>query len=143
MFSPRSTANYKKELFEKGTYAYEPGLFTISRILRTGDYNTLEQKHYVKDEKGNERKNYYMGYELQLVDHCPLQMLVANEFEDARVGILRRAGQTDIVIYSYQRCVEILKERENLSEEEAEEWMEYNVLGSWMGDGTPGFVMNE
>ena len=49
-------------------YAYEPGLFTISRILRTGDYNTLEQKHYVKDEKGNERKNYYMGYELQLVE---------------------------------------------------------------------------
>ena len=70
-------------------------------------------------------------------------MLVANGFEDARVGILRRAGQTDIVIYSYQRRVEILQERENLSEEEAEEWMEYNVLGSWMGDGTPGFVMND
>ena len=59
---------YKKELFEKGTYAYEPGLFTISRIPRTGDYNTLEQKHFVKDEKGNERKNHYMGYELQLVE---------------------------------------------------------------------------
>ena len=26
---------------------------------------------------------------------------------------------------------------------EVDEWIEYNVLGSWMGDGTPGFLMDE
>ena len=70
-------------------------------------------------------------------------MLIADGFDDAQVGTLRRVGQQDIIIYSYQRCVEILQERENWTEEEVEEWMEYNVLGSWMGDGTPGFLMNE
>ena len=58
---------YKKDLFEKGTYGYEPDLFTVSRTPKTGDYNTLEQKHFVKDEKGAERSNHYMGYELQKV----------------------------------------------------------------------------
>ena len=74
---------------------------------------------------------------------CPLQMLTADGFDDAQIGILRRAGQTDILIYSYQRCVEILQERENWTEEEAEEWMDTNVVCTWMGDGTPGFLMNE
>ena len=38
---------YKKALFEKGTYGYESQLYQITRILRSGDYNTLEQKYHI------------------------------------------------------------------------------------------------
>ena len=64
---------YKKELFEKGTYGWEPRLYVITRILRTGDFNTLEQKHFVapvltSGETGEEKADWYMGYELQKVE---------------------------------------------------------------------------
>ena len=64
---------YKKELFEKGTYGWEPQLYQITRILRTGDFNTLEQKHFLaplsaSGELGAEKPDWYMGYELQKAD---------------------------------------------------------------------------
>ena len=64
---------YKKELFEKGTYGYEQQLYQITRILRTDDFNWLEQKHYVAPVSpsgvvGEEKSDWYMGYELQKVE---------------------------------------------------------------------------
>jgi len=64
---------YKKELFEKGTYGWEPQLYVITRILRTEDYNWLEQKHFVAPVSaagavGAEKPDWYMGYELQKVE---------------------------------------------------------------------------
>ena len=64
---------FKKELFEKGTYGYEQQLYEITRILRTDDFNWLEQKHYVapilqSGALGKEKSDWYMGYELQKVE---------------------------------------------------------------------------
>ena len=64
---------YKKDLFEKGEYGWAPGLYTITRIERTGDFNWLEQKHFVapilaSGETGEEKSDWYMGYELQKVE---------------------------------------------------------------------------
>ena len=69
--------------------------------------------------------------------------LTADGFDKAKIGVLRRASQQDIVVYDYQRCVDILKAREGWSDEEADEWIEYNTLGSWLGEGTPGFLVKE
>ena len=44
---------------------------------------------------------------------------------------------------TWKRCITILMAREQLTEEEAEEWMEVNVASTWMGDGTPGFVRSQ
>jgi hypothetical protein len=78
---------------------------------------------------------------------CSLQMSkeqkTADGFDQAKIGVMRRAGQQDIIIYDYQRYVEILMEREGWTDEEAEEWMEHNVLSAWMGEGTPGFVYKD
>ena len=68
-------------------------------------------------------------------------MLNADGFESARIGVLRRATQEDIVVYDYDLCVAILQEREGWSHDEAIEWMEHNVVGSWHGEGTPGFLV--
>ena len=37
--------------------------------------------------------------------------LTADGFDKAKIGVLRRASQQDIVVYDYQRCVDILKAR--------------------------------
>jgi len=59
---------YKKDLFEKGTYGWDKEIYTISRIERTGDFNWLEQKHFVADDGGDENPDWYMGYEMQKVE---------------------------------------------------------------------------
>ena len=64
---------YKKDLFEKGTYGWESQIYQITRILRTDDYNWLEQKHFVapilaSGGTGQEKSDWYMGYELQKVE---------------------------------------------------------------------------
>ena len=69
--------------------------------------------------------------------------MTADGFDQAKIGIMRRAGQDDnnIIVYDFQRCITMLLEREGWSDEEAEEWMETNDMSAWMGGGTPGFVI--
>jgi hypothetical protein len=43
------------------------------------------------------------------------------------------------VVYSYEKCVEILMERDGMTLEEAEEWLDYNTVRAipYMGDMRP------
>ena len=68
--------------------------------------------------------------------------LLADGFEDAYLGIVTRAGSDPIALYSIKQCVEILMERDEMTDEEAIEFMDYNVLGGYLGEGTPMFLMD-
>jgi hypothetical protein len=70
------------------------------------------------------------------------ETLQANGFEKAFVGVVRRCGKPAMFIYDYQKCIDILMEQGIPSEEEAIEFMEYNVVGGWHGEGTPGFMVS-
>ena len=67
-------------------------------------------------------------------------MLLADGFEKALLGIGERAGQPTIAVYDFDRCVAVLCQRDNMSLDEAVDFMYFNVVGSWMGDETPIFV---
>jgi len=67
-------------------------------------------------------------------------MLLADGFEKALLGVGERAGQPTIAVYDFDRCVAVLCERDNMSMDEAVDFMYYNVVGAWMGDETPIFV---
>ena len=67
-------------------------------------------------------------------------MIFANGFEKALLGAGRQAHR-DVAVYDYDKCVRILMKREKWTEEEALEWMEYNVVGAYVGESTPVFVM--
>ena len=62
-----------------------------------------------------------------------MDLKTADGFDKAKIGLLRRAAQQDIVVYDYEQCVAILMEREGWTDEEAFEWMEYNVVSAWAG----------
>ena len=63
--------------------------------------------------------------------------LFADEFDGALVGYARRSGQPTLAVYDYELAVEILKEHDSMTHEDAVEWMEFNVVGAWMGEHTP------
>ena len=67
------------------------------------------------------------------------------DFEEAIIGIVYRFGANPIVSYDYDKVIEIFENqfREDGSEDpyqDAIEWFDFNVIGAWMGDGTPCFV---
>lgn len=59
--------------------------------------------------------------------------LRANCFDDAIIGVDEKSMK---LIYSVKKCIEILKEHE-MNTEEALEFFEFNVSGSYMGAKTP------
>ena len=48
-----------------------------------------------------------------------------------------------IAIYDTDKCLDILMKRDDMSYEDAYEFFEYNVLGSWVGDKTPIFMVKD
>ena len=68
-------------------------------------------------------------------------MLKADGFDDAVIGIGRRCGQPELIVYDYWRCCEVLMcQDEEMTLQDAQEYMEFNVVGAWVGPNTPLFV---
>ena len=65
--------------------------------------------------------------------------LSEEEYDDALVGIVRQFGRDSIACYSYTKIIEILS-RDGMSEEEAAEFFEFNIIGSYVGENTPCFI---
>jgi hypothetical protein len=63
-------------------------------------------------------------------------MLVADGFDDAIIGLTTK----EIVVYNVATIIEILIERDGMTEDEAFEYFEFNIDGSYMGDQTPIFI---
>ena len=68
------------------------------------------------------------------------EALLADGFESAVVGMCERFGALPVVAYDKGKCIEILVERDGMDYEEAVEYFDFNVIGSWVGDGTPVFL---
>lgn len=68
------------------------------------------------------------------------EALLADGFEDAVIGIGERCSHDPVVIYDAEGCIEILIERDGMSEEDAKDYFYFNVLGAWLGKNTPIFV---
>ena len=65
--------------------------------------------------------------------------LTMDGYDDCIAGVLERFGMEPIVVYDKQLVIKNLM-KGGATEEEAYEFFEYNQLGAWMGDGTPGFI---
>ena len=67
------------------------------------------------------------------------EALVADGFDDAIIGVAERCSQDPLVVYSINACIDILISR-GMSEEDALDYFNFNVVGAWMGEGTPLFM---
>ena len=67
-------------------------------------------------------------------------LLFADGFDDAIVGRGEQYSRTNAVVYDYNKCVKVLMDRDKLSYEDAIEWMEFNVVTTYVGEKTPIFL---
>ena len=67
-------------------------------------------------------------------------LLLADGFESALVGVGQRCGQPNLAVYSIPLALGILVDRDGMSLDEAREYLDFNVLGAWVGDRTPLWI---
>ena len=75
-----------------------------------------------------------------LEDYYPEdEVTVADGMEPAFVGVVKLSGGLLLAVYHQQRCVDTLVSR-GMSQEEALEWFDFNVIGAYVGECTPLFI---
>jgi hypothetical protein len=72
----------------------------------------------------------------------PDEILLADGFEAAFIGVCRRFAN-NCALYDYQKCIDILVERDKMDRDDAVDYLDYNVLGAYVGRNTPIFLMEK
>lgn len=67
-------------------------------------------------------------------------LLTADGFDAAILGVAEGCSRPSVVIYDYDKCVAILMERDGMEEGEANKFMQFNVVGAYLGEHTPMFL---
>ena len=94
---------------------------------------------YMKNRKqGGEIMN--VKDKLQFINESYPDVLIADGFDKAIMGIVERSGMNPVVLYNKNKCIDIMIKRDKMTEEEAIEFYYYNIVGSHMGDYTPCFA---
>lgn len=66
-------------------------------------------------------------------------LLFADGYDNAIMGIAELNG-TASVVYDREKVVKILRSRDGMTREDAEEFFTYNVAGAFLGESSPIFL---
>ena len=67
-------------------------------------------------------------------------MLKWDGFDSAVIGVGERNNTDSMIVYDYNKMVNVLMTRDGMTYKEAEEYIDFNIVGSWIGDTTPIIV---
>ena len=74
------------------------------------------------------------------IDEYAEGAILLDGLEDAIVGIVQEFGNGNRVLYSKQKIINILQERDLMTMGEAEEFYDYNILGLYAGEQNAVFL---
>ena len=69
--------------------------------------------------------------------------VILDGLDDAIIGIVEEFGNGPRILYSKNKVLRILEERDGMSSIEAVEFYEYNILGLFATDQNPVFLISE
>jgi hypothetical protein len=69
--------------------------------------------------------------------------ILLDGFNDAIIGIVEEFGNGPRILYSKNKILETLEDRDGMSPVEAVEFYEYNILGLFAGEQNPIFLITE
>lgn len=67
--------------------------------------------------------------------------LLLDGFDEALIGFSQRINEPLLAVYSWEKMVDVLVERDGIDYFEAVEYIDFNVIGAWVGERTPVIVM--
>jgi len=80
-------------------------------------------------------------YSIEKVSEINPEALLADGFNDAILGMCLQFGCEPIVAYDYNKCIDILIKRDGMTTSEASDYIQFNVIGAYVGNNTPVFIM--
>ena len=98
--------------------------------------STLSEFTY-REEANEKAKQDIQDYCLNYFDE---PVILANGYELAFLGC-GYSFNGSYAIYSLNNCLEILMQRDGMTFDEAEEFFEFNVIGAFVGDRMPVFLL--
>ena len=69
------------------------------------------------------------------------EAMMAGGFDDAILGMCIQFGDEPVVAYDYEKCLNVLIERDGMSRTDSIDFLEFNVIGAYVGLNTPVFIM--
>jgi len=106
---------------------------------------TQEEIDYFEDKTVSPRLTPDKSFNSDFVEEmsCTFPDMVRLEphdkFDKAIIGVVERIN-LHVLCYDVAHILLILQE--DMSEDEAQEYFDYNIMGSWMGDHTPVYMTN-
>lgn len=67
-------------------------------------------------------------------------LLTADGFDDAIIGVIYTSDCNGHVVYDKEKMKQTLMTGDDMTEDEALEYLEYNVYGAYMGEHTPLYM---
>jgi hypothetical protein len=70
--------------------------------------------------------------------------IVYNDLAPAYLGSVYRCGMSGpCAVYDYQLLVQLFVERDGMTEEDAIEYIDFNIMGAYVGERTPFLLIME
>ena len=67
-------------------------------------------------------------------------VLLCDGFDEAFIGLSQRINEPLLAVYSYDKMVDVLMKRDGMEHDDAVDYLDFNVLGAWVGEQTPIIV---
>ena len=77
------------------------------------------------------------------IDEIAEGAIILDGLDDAIVGVTEEFGNGRRVLYSADKIINILMERDGMTWHEAVEFYDYNILGLHAGEQNPVFLVTE
>ena len=65
-------------------------------------------------------------------------LLIMDGYDEAIIGVVTRMG-LEVICYDLDKVIKILM-KQGMDEQDAWDWYQFNMVGSWIGEQTPVFL---
>ena len=102
----------------------------IHKEMKAGSRHSMQAPFVLEDEK---------DFVEEVAEENPdmVRLEPHEKFDPAIIGVVERIN-LHVLCYNVAEILLILQD--DMSEDEAREYFDFNILGSWMGDHTPVFL---
>ena len=77
---------------------------------------------------------------LQFIECLTEDAMIMDGYDDCILGVVERFGNQNHVLYDLEKVFEKLMS-DGMTRDEAQEWYEFNMLGAYVGETTPSFLI--
>jgi hypothetical protein len=77
------------------------------------------------------------------IDEFAEGAIILDGLNDAIIGVVEEFGNGPRILYSKNKIIDILCERDGMTWSESEEFYDYNILGLHAGEQNPVFLITE